>query len=300
MDKKDDTFLARWLEDDLSPDELHALENSTEYPTLLNIRQNFTRLQPPRTNDGAILAEVLRHDKIRKRKVFQLYKKTAFAVAAMLIVLLGVGYYLTLPKNLAAPNGQTYAFALPDASEVLLNSGSDASYRSWNWDSNREIALHGEAYFKVAKGQKFTVETKLGTVTVLGTQFNVRARDNRFEVTCYEGKVRVWSPSGKQILLPGQRIIFGSGISAEVIATKSTSPEWTRHELLFENETYAAVLAELERKYNVKIESSLQTRQLFSGSIPDNDLDSALKIVAVTYHLDIQKSAGIIVLNPIK
>jgi ferric-dicitrate binding protein FerR (iron transport regulator) len=76
----------------------------------------------------------------------------------MIVVLLGIGFYLLQPTN-AAGNGEMYAFSLPDQSQVLLNAGSQASFKSWDWSSNRAVSLQGEAYFKVAKGQKFTVET---------------------------------------------------------------------------------------------------------------------------------------------
>jgi hypothetical protein len=55
----------------------------------------------------------------------------------------------------------------------------------------------------------------------------------------------------------------------------------------------------MERQYDVSIDSALQTQQLFSGSIPGNDLDAALKIIAVTYHLDLKQSGNTISLNPL-
>ena len=295
---KDDTFLARWLDQSLSAAELQQLERSPEYPTLLRMKQNFEKLQSPRTANDAILAHVIAHEKIAPVKVIPFYRKTWIAAAAMIVVLLGIGFYLLQPTRHAAGNGEMYAFSLPDQSQVLLNAGSQASFKSWDWSSNREVSLQGEAYFKVAKGQKFTVETNLGSVTVLGTQFNVKARDNRFEVTCYEGKVSVASATTQQIILPGQRIVINE--SDRILATtKAIAPEWTRHELLFENASFTAVLAELERQYDVSIDSALQTQQLFSGSIPGNDLDAALKIIAVTYHLDLKQSGNTISLNPL-
>lgn len=295
----DDTFLARWLDGSLNATELQQLESSPEYPTLLRMKRNFSQLQSPRTDDERILAHIISHEKIAPAKVIPFYRKTWIAAAAMVVVLLGLGFYLMQPTAHSAPNGKTHAFSLPDQSQVLLNAGSEAHFKSWNWSNNRAVSLQGEAYFKVAKGQKFTVETDLGSVTVLGTQFNVKARDNRFEVTCYEGKVRVASAGTEQIIVPGQRIIF-NGAAKAVAATTAVVPEWTRHELLFENAAFTAILAELERQYDVTIGSELQTQQLFSGSVPGNDLDAALKIIAVTYHLDLKKSGNTITLNPLR
>lgn len=297
MNQQDDTLLARWLAGELTPEELQQLENSPEYPTLLRMKHNFSRLQSPRTDDTRILQHVLLQEKATPKQTIPLYRKAWFAAAAMVVVLLGLAFYFTSPDRYAAANGETIAFSLPDQSEVILNAGSDASFSSWNWDSNREIALNGEAYFKVAKGEKFTVKTGLGKVTVLGTQFNIRARGSRFDVVCYEGKVRVSSDAGQAVLLPGQKITV-NGTTAGIKTIKAAQPEWTQHELLFDNENLTDVLSELERNYNITIESNIKSAQLFSGAVPGKNLDAALNIIGTTYHLDAAKSGNIVVLTP--
>lgn len=297
MDQKDDTLLARWLAGELTPDELQHLENSPEYPTLLRMKNNFSYLQPPRTDDGRILKHVLEQEKIAPKKTVPLYRKVWFAAAAMVVLLLGLAFYFMIPQQHAAANGQTLAFALPDRSEVLLNAGSDASFSSWNWNSNREVTLNGEAYFKVAKGQKFTVKTNLGSVTVMGTQFNVKARGNRFDVVCYEGKVHVVSDAGQSVLTPGHKITINQDATTGIETVKATQPEWTHNELLFDNENFTGVLSELERHYNVTIRSDLKSGQLFSGSVPGDDLDAALHIIGITYHLNVTKSGRDIILT---
>jgi len=58
---------------------------------------------------------------------------------------------------------------------VVLNSKSTISFNKTDWKNNRQLTLDGEAYFKVEKGSTFTVNTNNGSVTVLGTQFNVNS-----------------------------------------------------------------------------------------------------------------------------
>lgn len=299
MNQQDDTLLARWLAGELTPDELQQLENSPEYTTLLRMKQNFSRLQSPRTDDERILKHVLGQEKNSPKKTIPLYRKAWFAAAAMVVVLLGLAVYFVAPNRYVAENGQTIAFALPDRSEVKLNAGSDARFSSWNWNSNREIALNGEAYFKVAKGKTFTVKTDLGSVTVLGTQFNVRARGKRFDVVCYEGKVQVISKAGQSVLTPGQKITI-SGSLADLKTIKAAQPEWTQNELLFDNESLDGLLSELTRHYNVAIQTELKSGQLFSGAVPGNDLDVALDIIGSTYHLDAVRHKDRTVLIPKK
>ncbi|WP_321539039.1 FecR family protein [Flavobacterium piscinae] len=188
-------------------------------------------------------------------------------------------------------NGATTAFVLPDDSSVLLNAGSSVEYKKWNWNNERKLKLDGEAYFKVAKGKKFEVATALGTVSVLGTQFNVKNRATRLDVTCYEGKVQVNYQNQQVILTKGMMISFENGTQIYAGETKSLEPEWLKKEVNFSKENLQAILDEINRQYNVVVEyKGKPTNQDFSGTIPMNDLAVALEIIATTYHLQIIKS----------
>ena len=116
-----------------------------------------------------------------------------------------------VPQTQTANFGEKTTFSLPDNSEVVLNSGSEINYKKWNWDNNRRLELKGEAYFRVSKGRRFEVQTSLGKVSVLGTQFNVKARKNRFDVVCYEGRVKVNYANTQIILTHGQSVTFENG-----------------------------------------------------------------------------------------
>jgi len=294
---KDDTLLARWLSGEMDAQELETFRNSPDYASYERIRQQFSRLEPPQFDSNAMLHEVLRHEKSAPKPI-ALYRRSWFAAAAILIIMLGIGYALLMPTTETAQFGKTYAFHLPDDSEVILNAGSQAHYNSWNWGKNRMVTLDGEAYFKVAKGKKFSVVTPLGKVTVLGTQFDVRARGNRFEVICYEGKVWVQYQNKQAILTPQQHIVFTGASTSGILEIPAKEPGWMHGELFFSNESLLNVLAEIERQYNVKIATTAQSVQLFSGAIPGNDLDATLKVLTATYHLKIEKTANGFLLTP--
>jgi ferric-dicitrate binding protein FerR (iron transport regulator) len=241
-----------------------------------------------------MLQNVLRRQK-SPTKVIPLYRRKWMQIAAAIIVLLGVAIAYLLPSTQTAGYGQTLAFALPDQSQVILNSGSSATYSKWNWDSERGIILTGEAYFKVAKGKKFTVLTDVGVVTVLGTQFNVRARGNRIDVVCYEGRVLVVSENKEIILTPGQHVTF-HGKVMENSQIRVTEPEWLHNEIVFSHENLPAVISEIERQYDVKIDTDVESEQLFSGSLPGDNLDAALNVLCTTFHLKKSKPADTIIL----
>ncbi|AWM12925.1 FecR family protein [Flavobacterium sp. NRK F10] len=291
MDEK--YYLAKWLNDELEGEELIEFEKSPEFHTYLKIKEYSNQLTVPEFDKNAIYENIMQQQK-EKPKIIPLQKNWFLKIAAILILSIGLGTFMFLnfsTENLLAKNGEKNSFVLPDHSKVILNSGSEISYKKWNWDSNRKLNLKGEAFFKVAKGKKFEVQTELGKVTVLGTQFNVKNREDRFEVTCYEGKVRVNYNNKELLLTKGMQVIFENDIQTDLSVTVK-KPDWMNNEVSFHKETLIAVLNEIERQYNVTIENkSTSGDTIFTGKIPTNDLDIALKIVSTTFNLKVIKKA---------
>ncbi|WP_276976009.1 FecR domain-containing protein [Flavobacterium filum] len=280
--------LAKWLNNELEGEELKAFEASKDFAVYQKIKQYSGELTTPTFDEDKMLQTIL---KTKKTKSIS-FQKVVLRIAAVLI--LGFGITLAV-KNFAnfteyAPNGATTAFLLPDNSTVLLNSGSDIEYKKWNWDNERKLKLNGEAYFKVAKGKKFEVATELGKVTVLGTQFNVKNRNNRLDVTCFEGKVQVNYQNTQLLLTKGMTVSFEDGQQLVTDQTAQTEPDWLSKQVAFTAAQLPAILEEMMRQYNIDIQmKGKATPQRFTGTIPMNNLDVALEIVATTYHLKMTK-----------
>ena len=170
---------------------------------------------------------------------------------------------------------------LPDSSEILLNAESKVSYSEKNWETKREISLDGEAFFKVAKGKKFTVTTQQGKVTVLGTQFNVENRDDFFEVTCYEGLVSV-TFNGTEFKLPaGNSAVAIDGIIKKSKVEVNGQPSWVNNESTFKSIPLKYVLAELQRQHDLEVSlDDIDENQLFTGTFSNSNLDLALKSIS--------------------
>lgn len=287
---KKNHLLAKWLNDDLSEDELKAFEASADFEKYKKIKKYTAHLTVDSFNEDDMLSNILKQKK-KKPKAIPLYRTWFFRAAAIFVLALGIMFAIRMliPQTETADLAEKTAFSLPDHSEVVLNSGSEIQYKKWNWNKNRHLELEGEAYFKVAKGRRFEVQTKLGTVAVLGTQFNVKARKNRFDVICYEGRVKV-NYADKEILLThGQAVSFENGnqIKRE---TASLRPEWITNQICFYKENIRTILDEVERQYNITIELKTQdTVSLFTGKLPAKNLDTALQIISTTYNLKIEK-----------
>lgn len=283
-------YLSKWLNDELTEAELAEFKADPDFYKYEKIKNFSAQLKVSDFDDAKMLENILSHKK-EAPKVIPLYKNWMFRVAAVLILALGITFAMQnfSTETQFASNGKRTTFLLPDNSEVVLNAGSEIEYKKWNWKNNRNLELKGEAYFKVAKGQKFEVKTSLGKVAVLGTQFDVKARKNRFEITCFEGRVKVNYKDKELILTKGQSVSFENGNQINTTAT-SLKPEWLENKIAFSKEKLPNIIDEIQRQYNVTISiKSGLSNELFTGKIPTNNLDIALQIIATTYNLETKK-----------
>ena len=126
-----------------------------------------------------------------------------FAVAASLVMatvlgLLIFGQQTVNPEismdRYVARVGEQKVVNLNDGSVITLNTGSELLVGLS--DQSRKIILRrGEAYFEVARDSErpFTVDAGLRSVTVLGTEFNIRKSPDRLQVAVSEGLVAIHS-----------------------------------------------------------------------------------------------------------
>lgn len=287
---KENQILAKWLNDDLSEEELAEFEASPDFEKYQKIKDYTAHLEVDDLDEDAMLSNILQHEKATQ-KVVPLYKNWILRVAAILLLALGITFTMKnfVPQTHIANFGEKIAFTLPDNSEVVLNSGSEINYKKWNWNSNRHLELKGEAYFKVSKGRRFEVHTTLGKVSVLGTQFNVKARKNRFDVTCYEGRVKVNYANKQIILTHGESVTFENGKQFNT-SINSLKPGWVDNQMCFHRENIKSLLDEVQRQYNITIVlNTKDTSSLFTGKLPTRDLNVALQIISTTYHLEAKK-----------
>ncbi|MBC7846383.1 MAG: FecR family protein [Flavobacterium sp.] len=283
-------ILTKWLNDELTEAELAEFKADPDFEKYEKIKNYSAQLKVADFDEAKVLETIFSQEKVAT-KVIPLYKNWMFRVAAILVLALGITFTVQnfSTETQFAANGARTTFALPDNSEVVLNACSEIEYKKWNWDNHRNLELEGEAYFKVAKGKKFEVKTNLGKVTVLGTQFNVKARKNRFDITCFEGSVKVNYKDKEIILTPGKSVAFENGKQLNLLVD-TKKPEWLENKIAFSKENLRNILDEIQRQYNVTIEVQADySNELFTGKIPLDNLDVALKIIATTYHLEPNK-----------
>ncbi|WP_372757764.1 FecR family protein [Mariniflexile sp.] len=286
---KNENNILKWLNDELSEAEVAKLKQSEDFETLEKIAFYASQMEVPQIDKHKAL-EAFKSRNLSKKepKVIPLNVKTFMRIAAIFVIILTSSYFIFFnnAKSFETQIAQTQTIILPDASEVILNAASSLKYNKKTWKDKRDLELNGEAFFKVSKGQKFTVNTQVGTIQVLGTQFNVKERANYFEVQCYEGLVAVTYNNKTLKLSKGKSFRVVNGTMEVVDDFNAEIPSWLQNESSFNKIPLSQVVSELERQYDLNISlKDVDDTQLFTGTFTHNDKNIALQAITIPLKL---------------
>ena len=286
---KEKEVIYKWLNHEpLNEKELEAFNNldaSDSYVKLSEMAKNFKAPEYSFEKNWNNMSSELktRTSKTTSRSI----KSIVLKIAAVLVLGFGLffAFFMNDKPTVATGTSEITSFELPDQSRVRLNARSSVKYDEENWSNKRKISLEGEAFFGVQTGNRFDVETPIATVSVLGTQFNVKQRDAYLEVTCYEGMVSVLHNEETYYLRPADVIEIRNNKVSKTIA-KSMEPNWFTGRSLFVKEPYSKVLEEFEWQYGVKFSSkNIDTSKLFTGNFVHSDIKNALKSILIPMRL---------------
>lgn len=154
--------------------------------------------------------------------------------------------------------GEMRDIRLHDGSVVHLNGNSALAV---NIDANQRqlTLLQGEAWFEVAPdpNRPFQVHAESGTVTALGTAFNIRLKDNQTEVSVTQHSVAVdleqtGGPARRALLNEGQQLSYEAqnGFGDVKTVDSQTVTAWQRGKLMFQDRPLGEVIAELNRYHH--------------------------------------------------
>jgi ferric-dicitrate binding protein FerR (iron transport regulator) len=140
--------------------------------------------------------------------------RIAWRLSAIAAVVAFIGILLFVARRDASwidvdvSPGQVETLAWVDGSTIRLIGPTSITYRRKESGRPDGIQLSGDAYLDIMPSAvQFEVETPTAVVTVLGTGFGVRSREDRTDVVLASGKVSVASRASSAspcILLPGQ------------------------------------------------------------------------------------------------
>lgn len=191
-------------------------------------------------------------------------------------------------SRVIVPERHWVHLVLPDGSRVDLNSSSDFICPSTFSETERRVYVCGEGYFSVVKdaSRPFTVSADGMKVSVLGTEFNMKSRDNLSEVTLVQGKVSVTNDGGKScILSPSEQVRLENGelTEAQAVDTEAVTC-WTKPRMICRNQNIEQVAEKLATYYGVKFHYTESLKDIVINGKIDlrEELESVLNTIAFT------------------
>jgi len=149
----------------------------------------------------------------------------------------------------------------------------------------RDVFLDGRAFFAVAKrdGLPFRVNTAVGTVTVLGTEFDLTAAADEMQVIVVEGRVE-FGVGTNQVQVGAGEV---SRVRGSTVAAPTPVPDarvlvaWIGDFLVFRDAPLRKVAADLARHYRVTVEwrDSTLAGLTVTGRYADQSLREVVELV---------------------
>jgi len=219
-------------------------------------------------------------------------------------------------QRIIVPYGSKSKVELPDGSLVTLNSGSNLSYSSGEFNTEkRTVLLEGEGFFHVKEDieRPFYVKTRGIKVKVLGTTFNLKAYpdEDQEEMVLLTGSVEIYLGSDRKeelepiILKPNEKAVFirteqkirrheviperQTGIHLKLRDIKFQSDQkteqivsWKDDRMIFDNESFSSLVAKIERWYDVRITVNYPelNSARFSGKFDNETVEQVMSALA--------------------
>lgn len=234
--------------------------------------------------------------------------RTAAAAAVVLLAAGGAYTYIQQVKpvvgSFASEAGQRKQLTLDDGTVVVLNIDSEIA-TSYTRGQRDVVLVKGEADFQVAhdKERPFVVRAGEGSVTALGTRFQVRRDAQESLVTLLEGSVSVSTPRGRQILMPNESAALSR---TGAITVASVDPAgalgWIEGRLSFRNTPLSEVVNQANRYSTTKIiitDASLANIRL-SGNFKAGDSASIASAAELILPIKVVRQGNNLGLAPTK
>lgn len=304
-----DKALTAWLAQDA--------ENSRIFESYRHTWQAMDRVQGKTTREAeeawsrleqAInFGEVAVHQP-KERSLFRVLYRYAAVLLFMGFMAFLAYYFLASPgQQSVVAVAKVQQVALEEGTKVTINAHSKLTYPKKFEKEKREVALSGEAYFKVARDPERPFIIKAGSlrVEVLGTEFNVRAyeQDNQIEVTVASGRVAVYDPAKpdqRTVLVKGQKAIFYKA-TARIEAALNDNinfDAWKTRKIIFEDTPMPEVVRIINNIYqsNIRLQGDVLNDCPVTATFDNHDIESVLRVLQTTLNLTVTHQGQTIII----
>jgi transmembrane sensor len=326
------TFWSEWLLN--NPDKKPVVENARFIVSTVTVKPLDTTLSDIEVDEIVEYVKSRLQYNVEDDNVvpFKFYQSKYFKVAAMLLVLVSIGFLFVKLKPTRAPQQQvntvnseylsvintsakSKVVQMSDGSLAVLKPGSGLKYLR-SFAKKRVVILDGEAFFEVHKNPAipFLVHSNDMVVRVLGTSFTVRSQKDKqeFKVIVNTGKVLVYNnkkatagtnSENSVTLVPNQQVTYQA---QQLKFKKETLPvplilseEIAQKEFTFDNTPFSVIVEKISKVYDVNIEydkAKLGNISL-NASISKKPLDEKVKLICTAVNASFEFIDGRIIIS---
>lgn len=223
--------------------------------------------------------------------------RTWFAIAATITVCISIGLFLgknyILYQNYQTTFGEIEKIELSDGSQITLNANSSLKVPRFGFgNSIREVLLTGEANFSVKHtfdNKRFIVKTnKNFEIEVLGTEFNVNARQKDAKVVLNKGKIQLNYKNGKVAkkitMKPGDLVVIDpkGQLNLKVVPQPQIFSAWKEQRFIFDETSLLEVATMIEENFGltIKFREDLLAKRTITGTFHAENADELLQVIA--------------------
>ncbi|WP_454879730.1 FecR family protein [Sphingobacterium detergens] len=253
------------------------------------------------------------------------YRKMVFlfgsiAAALLIFVLICIKYFnpTDIGETVIQESGtKIVSLVLKDGTKVTLDKHATLSYNSNYGKDNRELLLHGTAFFDVAKDTLHPMRITVGDwkVNVVGTSFTIKPNlsKDESELVLYNGKVQLIhndSPDHIFTITPGEKAVWKQKAPKGVpsLAINRVSPRelefsrlWTQDSIIFKNQPLKDLMEKVGKTYGMKVifENKKLMDAKFTGAFASKNLkiNELLHALKVSYPFEYEIRDSVIFLR---
>lgn len=237
--------------------------------------------------------------RIRPAIVGRIFRIAQIAAVALLpIALVAVGYLYNENRSLASGmivvstgDGEQATVSLPDGSRVAVNHNTRLTYVPSKFrGGERRVIMDGEGFYCVARdaSRPFIVDADGLAVRVLGTKFDLRARDNEreAELVLVDGSVSFTALKNNEsrTVKPRQKVVLDKTtghLNLFDLESIDSAVAWHRKEIVFRGTPLSMVFARLRKEFrtDIVVAGSVDQHSLFTGTLSSVNLNENLEII---------------------
>jgi transmembrane sensor len=193
---------------------------------------------------------------------------------------------------------------LSDGSVITMNRNTRLAFSQRIFEKERVVEMkEGEAFFVVKPDREkpFVIHSGEVTITVVGTSFHVKRREEKTEVIVESGLVKVEAPDREVELKPMEKVSINvaSGEFKEEEVTDRLYNYYLHNRLEMEDTPLWRVAEVLEEAYGVKIQvigEDIRDLRL-TTTLKLGRLDDLLEVIRETFNITVTTADGNIVIK---